>query len=72
MIKNVDKMNKKYLIDLVLLYFELGWVEMLFFFCFIELFFKYMFIIVVSIVSLIYDVFIIVMLKVCVDKLLNR
>lgn len=31
-----------------------------------------MFIIVVSIVSLIYDVFIIVMLKVCVDKLLNR
>lgn len=31
-----------------------------------------MFIIVVSIVSLICDVFIIVMLKVCVDKLLNR
>lgn len=31
-----------------------------------------MFIIVVSIVSLIYDVFIIVMLKVCVDKLVNR
>lgn len=31
-----------------------------------------MFIIVVSIVSLIYDVFIIVMLKVCVDKLINR
>lgn len=31
-----------------------------------------MFIIVVGIVSLIYDVFIIVMLKVCVDKLLNR
>lgn len=31
-----------------------------------------MFIIVVSIVSLIYVVFIIVMLKVCVDKLVNR
>lgn len=72
LIKNVDKTNKKYSIDSVLLYFELGWAEMLFFFCFIELFLNHMFTIVVSIVSLTYDASITVTLKACVDKSVNR